>query len=634
MHPWRRLGPRRAIVAACMALAAPASAQAADGVIDGSPLNVYANDVGRLQAGFDGVASGEFYTGALMPNDGGISVAVQAVGANAFTVYGRAGGRTLTPVSAPVVTGNGSAGTPWRLTTAFRATDPATGGDLLDVSEVLEYVNGTGDLTVTYTLSAPTALSNVRLYHSASVLPASSYLATGFLQPGPPRRVGAQALGRDSGGSDSLVEVTPWSAFQEATASVISNTISAVSPAAPGFNNTVDATRTSNGAGMGAQWNLGSLASPATVAVTWHFSRTSSLALAVPSVAQTTGQTVQVPVTARNNDGGPDAGLSVRYTITGVNPGSGAVTTGADGTALITWLGAKTGTDTLTAFVDRDGNGTWDVNTEPRQIVTVTFAPLPPPVPGKSVNVQVVSGQVLIKRPGSGRARQAGAAKGFVPLSGAANVPVGSQLDTRKGRVALTSAADTGGAKTQTSDFYQGIFQVKQSVPKKKPKKAKALVTDLVMKDQIARSQCAPLKGARSAVADKKKGPKSVLGKLWGNGKGKFRTNGKYGSATVRGTIWLVQDQCDGTLTKVTRGTVQVRDLKRKKTITVKAGHSYLARAKRIERRERSPARVRARPARNRFAHSGTPRHGEVVARMRSFSSGLVRNSTAGAVVR
>ena len=265
------------------------------------------------------------------------------------------------------------------------------------------------------------------------------------------------------------------------------------------------------------------------------------------------------------------------------------MTTGADGTALIRWLGAKTGTDTLTAFVDRDGNGTWDVNTEPRQIVTVTFAPLPPPVPGKSVNVQVVSGQVLIKRPGSGRARQAGAAKGFVPLSGPANVPVGSQLDTRKGRVALTSAADTGGAKTQTSDFYQGIFQVKQSVPKKKPKKAKALVTDLVMKDQIARSQCAPLKGARSAVADKKKGPKSVLGKLWGNGKGKFRTNGKYSSATVRGTIWLVQDECDGTLTKVTRGTVQVRDLKRKKTITVKAGHSYLARGQAALERRTAP---------------------------------------------
>jgi hypothetical protein len=106
-------------------------------------------------------------------------------------------------------------------------------------------------------------------------------------------------------------------------------------------------------------------------------------------------------------------------------------------------------------------------------------------------------------------------------------------------------------------------------------------VTDLVMKGEIPRSQCAPLKGARSAAANKKKGPKAVLGKLWGSGKGKFRTNGKYSSATVRGTIWLVQDRCEGTFTKVTRGTVQVRDFKRKKTVTVKAGHSYLARAQR-----------------------------------------------------
>jgi len=39
------------------------------------------------------------------------------------------------------------------------------------------------------------------------------------------------------------------------------------------------------------------------------------------------------------------------------------------------------------------------------------------------------------------------------------------------GLLALTSAADTAGKKTQTADFYQGVFQVKQSVPKKKPKK-------------------------------------------------------------------------------------------------------------------------------------------------------------------
>ena len=132
-------------------------------------------------------------------------------------------------------------------------------------------------------------------------------------------------------------------------------------------------------------------------------------------------------------------------------------------------------------------------------------------------------------------------------------------------------------------------------MPKKKPKKAKALITDLVMKGQIARSQCAPLKGARAAAVDakkkKKKGPKSVLGKLWGNGKGKFRTSGKYSSATVRGTIWLVEDRCDGTLTKVSRGTVSVRDFKRKKTVTVKA-RSQLPRARPARRQQEQAARL------------------------------------------
>ena len=204
-----------------------------------------------------------------------------------------------------------------------------------------------------------------------------------------------------------------------------------------------------------------------------------------------------------------------------------------------------------------------------------------PPVPGKSVVVKVVSGEVFIKFPAGQGPRAVTPPAGFVPLKGAANVPIGSQLDTANGRVALTSAADTGAKKTQKSDFYDGIFQVKQSVPKKKPKKAKALITDLVLKGEPPRSQCAPQKGARSAGANKKKGPKTALGQLWGNGKGKFRTSGKYSSATVRGTIWLVQDRCEGTLTKVSRGTVQVADFQRNKTVSVKAGHSYLARATR-----------------------------------------------------
>src|SRR3954451_22614003 len=112
MHPWLWLGPRRGLVAACAALAAPASAQAADGIIDGSPLNVYANDVGRLQAGFDGVASGEFYNGTFAPAEGGLTAAVQLPTGGAFTVYGRGTGMPFSPASAPSLTGDGSPGNP------------------------------------------------------------------------------------------------------------------------------------------------------------------------------------------------------------------------------------------------------------------------------------------------------------------------------------------------------------------------------------------------------------------------------------------------------------------------------------------------------------------------------------------
>ena len=78
------------------------------------------------------------------------------------------------------------------------------------------------------------------------------------------------------------------------------------------------------------------------------------------------------------------------------------------------------------------------------------------------------------------------------------------------------------------------------------------------------------------AIAQKK--PKSR--KLWGNGKGKFRTRGQYSAATVRGTTWLVQDTCTTTLTRVTQGVVAVNDFAKRKTVLVKKGKRYTARAK------------------------------------------------------
>ncbi len=49
----------------------------------------------------------------------------------------------------------------------------------------------------------------------------------------------------------------------------------------------------------------------------------------------------------------------------------------------------------------------------------------------------------------------------------------------------------------------------------------------------------------------------------------------------MRGTWWLVTDRCDGTLTRVKVGRVDVRDLRLKKTIQLRVGRRsiYLANA-------------------------------------------------------
>jgi hypothetical protein len=577
-----------AAVGVSMLAWAAAPARAATGVIDGTPLNIYADDQGRLQVAFDGSATGEFFPPGLMPGNAGLNVAVASTAATTepFTVYGFQGS-AFTPTSAPVVGGDGSAGNPWTLDTGYQGTGGAR--DIF-VGQHISYVNGTTDVSVSYAVLNPGSNDinvDVRLYEAADLYVAGNDTGAAFLDPGSPRQVGG--VNQAAGSSGRLVEQTPWLHYQEGRYGDVFSAVGNSDRTAQGFNDTIEPTLVDNG--VGTQWNFPNLPinTPQNVSVIWRFKHFTPLQLTLAAATKAQGQTATVTVASRNSEGNPDPGRSVRYTIAGANPSAGAVTTAADGTATISWTGTTVGTDTLTAFTDVNGNGVRDAD-EPEQAVTVTWTPPPPPVPGKSVVVRVVSGQVFVKYPPGYTPRATTPAKGFVPFKGAANIPVGSQVDTKKGRVALTSASDTGGVKVQSSDFYQGIFQVKQTVPKKKPAKPAALTTDLVMKGQIARSQCAPLKGARAAAVDakkKKKGPKSVLGKLWGNGKGKFRTSGKYSSATVRGTIWLVQDRCDGTLTKVTRGSVRVRDLRRKKTVTVKAGHSYLARAQRAATKSR-----------------------------------------------
>jgi hypothetical protein len=100
--------------------------------------------------------------------------------------------------------------------------------------------------------------------------------------------------------------------------------------------------------------------------------------------------------------------------------------------------------------------------------------------------------------------------------------------------------------------------------------------TDLVLHGGDV-STCATGARTRAARAARSKSIRRVRG----SGHGRFRTRGRYGSASVRGTIWTTDDRCDGTLFSVQRGVVAVRDFVRNKTVQVAAGSSYFARATR-----------------------------------------------------
>ena len=170
---------------------------------------------------------------------------------------------------------------------------------------------------------------------------------------------------------------------------------------------------------------------------------------------------------------------------------------------------------------------------------------LPPPEAGETVNVSESRGRVRVKLPGSDE---------FFELEDAQQVPVGSTFDTSKGRVNLVAAGQ------QRSWFYQGVFKLGQG------KGARPLSTLTL----TGRLTC----GKSANIAAKKKR------RLWGDGKGKFRTKGKHSAATVVGTRWLVEDRCNGTLTKVAKGRVRVRDFRARRTVVVKAGKQYFARAR------------------------------------------------------
>jgi hypothetical protein len=253
---------------------------------------------------------------------------------------------------------------------------------------------------------------------------------------------------------------------------------------------------------------------------------------------------------------------------------------------------------------------------------TAAIPPPPPPVLGREANFAVVSGIVYVKPPSSAhiavlRASVTGNAKttvakgqGFIPLTEALQLPVGTQVDARNGTLKVTTATTAGGkgkrTKTQSGEFSEGLFQVLQS-----GKRSLKGMTVLKLLDSGSfpgapsyKTECAAVAKAgrqpeqNSATRSGRRAPrpfahrngkllvfrprglsKRTLQTLLSSEHGSYQTQGRYSAATVRGTIFTVADRCDGTLTHVKRGTVVVTDYRRHKNVTVQTGHQYLAKA-------------------------------------------------------
>jgi Tol biopolymer transport system component len=144
---------------------------------------------------------------------------------------------------------------------------------------------------------------------------------------------------------------------------------------------------------------------------------------------------------------------------------------------------------------------------------------------GRDPIASPVRGIVRVRARGSRR---------FKRLRRATALPNGSEIDTRRGVLRLAGALISGG---------------------------RAIVDGTTL----------TLSGPRRCPAGRKL--------LVRAGDARFRTRTKRSAATGRRSAWLTRDRCDGTVTKVVRGKVAVRDLARRRTVRLGRGERYRVRS-------------------------------------------------------
>jgi hypothetical protein len=196
-----------------------------------------------------------------------------------------------------------------------------------------------------------------------------------------------------------------------------------------------------------------------------------------------------------------------------------------------------------------------------------------PPVAGISMLVQAVSGEVYVRLPSHGlRSLRQEAA--FVPLKGIAALPVGTEVDARKGTINLQAAQNgyapaSPHAQRQQATLSAAMFKIRQARVRKGLARSAAIPTDIALQT--------PPEATRACIASRP--VKGAVRTLSATVKGYFRTFAGASTTIARNATFNVTDRCDGTLTEVGRGKVSVVVKGHRTPITVPAGRAYLVRA-------------------------------------------------------
>ena len=189
--------------------------------------------------------------------------------------------------------------------------------------------------------------------------------------------------------------------------------------------------------------------------------------------------------------------------------------------------------------------------TESNRIRKYRFGP-PPPEPGKSGQVEVTRGTVKVKKRGSDE---------FVELEDAGTFPLGSVVDTTKGTIDLT--VDAGRRHDAGGRGLEGDVQDRPD---------EGLAED--HRDDAPGRQLQGVQGARRAGGE----PQAEVTQAVREGEGTLPLDRPL-QLGHRARHHLDDDRLLlGTRVKVTSGSVTVRDLKRKRNVTVRKGKSYLVR--------------------------------------------------------